>query len=94
MIGGGSLGNYRSPWRGGNHKVEIVCSCSTGQHTLVWEGQSCSRGGAVEAMCSYVHKHDIGAQTSQSGAILNTPMIFVTSQRRENRYNRIPIFVF
>ena len=45
-------------------------------------------------MYSYVHKHNVGAQKSQSGAILNTPRIFVTSQRRENRYNRIPFFAF
>ena len=45
-------------------------------------------------MYSYVHKHNVGAQKSQSGAILNTPSIFVTSQRRENRYTRIPIVAF
>ena len=45
-------------------------------------------------MYSYVHKHNVGARKSQSGAILNTPRIFVTSQRREKRYNRIPVFSF
>ena len=48
MIGSGPLGNFRSPWRGGNHKVEIGYSFPR-KHTLVWEGQICSSGGAIEA---------------------------------------------
>jgi hypothetical protein len=45
-------------------------------------------------MHPYVHKHNVASQKSQSGAIINTPRLVVTSQRRENRCNRIPFFVF
>ena len=51
MIGAGSHSNYRSPWRGSNHKVETGCSWSTRKHTLLWEGQICSRRGAIGEGC-------------------------------------------
>ena len=45
-------------------------------------------------MHPYVHKNNPGAQKSQSEAILNTPRLAATSQRRENRYNRNLYFEF
>ena len=44
--------------------------------------------------CIRVHKHKLGAQKLQSEAVQNTPRLVVTSQRRENRYNRISFCVF
>ena len=39
--------------------------------------------------CIRMYINSLGAQTSQSEAILHTPRLVATSQRRENRYNRI-----